>query len=270
MGNGIAHVAALAGFEVHLVDLDLKILDSAMHSITKNMNRQVKKNKITENEKNIALERLILSSSIKDCKDKGLIIEAVSENYEIKSKVFKTLDDICIPETILSSNTSSIPISSLSKSVMRKDKVIGMHFMNPVPIMELVEVINTKTTSYETTSAVVKVVKKLDKTPIECNDFPGFVSNRILMPMINEAILCVEQKVATVSAIDQIMKLGMAHPMGPLRLADLIGLDVCLDIMNVLYSSFKEEKYKPSQLLASMVKDGKLGKKSMEGFYSYD
>ena len=204
------------------------------------------------------------------CKEMDLVIEAIPEKYDLKVSVFKDLDSICKKSTILASNTSSISISNLGNQTKRPDKIIGMHFMNPVPIMRLVEVINTIHTSKETTQLIIDISKQMNKIPIECNDYPGFVSNRILMPMINEAIFCLEQNVATKEAIDEIMKLGMAHPMGPLKLADFIGLDICLDIMEVLHVGFNDSKYRPCTLLKTMVSSGLLCKKSGKGFYSYD
>ena len=209
------------------------------------------------------------SVNLNDCKDMDLVIEAVPEKFNLKASIFKKLDSICKGSTILASNTSSISISSLASQTDRASQVIGMHFMNPVPVMKLVEVINTGQTSSETTQKIVDLAKRMRKVPVQCNDYPGFVSNRILMPMINEAIFCLEQNVAEKEAIDEIMQLGMAHPIGPLKLADLIGLDVCLDIMDVLQAGFKDLKYQPSSLLREMVKEGLLGKKTGQGFYKY-
>ncbi len=209
------------------------------------------------------------SINLKDCHDMDLIVEAVPEKYDLKASIFKKLDGICKDTTILASNTSSISISNLASQTNRASQVIGMHFMNPVPVMKLVEVINTNHTSSDTTQKIVDLASKMKKVPVQCNDYPGFVSNRILMPMINEAIFCLEQNVAEKEAIDEIMQLGMAHPIGPLKLADLIGLDVCLDIMNVLQSGFDDLKYQPSSLLKEMVDKGLLGKKTGQGFYKY-
>ena len=269
MGNGIAHVAAQSGFKTSLIDIDDSQLNKALSLIDKNLDRQIKKNIITLDDKKDTLANISISTSLKDCQDMDLVIEAVPEKYDLKTSLFQDLDSICKDATILASNTSSISISNLGDNTNRPSQVIGMHFMNPVPVMKLVEVINTAHTSNNTTEKIVDLAKKMGKTPVQCNDYPGFVSNRILMPMINEAIFCLEQNVATKEAIDEIMKLGMAHPMGPLRLADLIGLDVCLDIMEVLQTGFDDSKYKPSNLLREMVSNGLLGKKTGEGFYKY-
>ena len=234
-----------------------------------NLNRQLSKGIISEESKEAALNNIKTTSNINDIADSDLVIEAVPEKYDLKASLFIELDSICKESAILASNTSSISITSLSRKTNRPDKVIGMHFMNPVPIMKLVEIINTVDTSKQTTDKVVNLAEIMGKIPVQCNDYPGFVSNRILMPMINESILCLEQGVATKEAIDDIMKLGMAHPMGPLKLADLIGLDVCLNIMEVLFDGFKDEKYKPCSLLVKMVEDGVLGRKSGLGFYKY-
>ena len=269
MGNGIAHVAAQSKCRALLVDINQSQLDEAMKTIENNLDRQIKKSIISLDEKVLTLSNIALSTNISDCRNADLVIEAIPERYDLKASIFRDLDSICKDETIFASNTSSISISKLGSETNRYDKVIGMHFMNPVPVMKLVEVINTEKTSGETTKKVVSLAKKMGKTPVECNDYPGFVSNRILMPMINEAILCLEQNVAQKEAIDDIMMLGMAHPMGPLRLADLIGLDVCLDIMRVLFEGFDDSKYEPCALLKRMVEDGLLGKKTGEGFYKY-
>ena len=269
MGNGIAHVVAQSGFKTSLIDIDDSQLNKALSLIDKNLDRQIKKNIITLDDKKNTLANISISTSLKDCQDMDLVIEAVPEKYDLKTSLFQDLDSICKDATILASNTSSISISNLGDNTNRPSQVIGMHFMNPVPVMKLVEVINTAHTSNNTTEKIVDLAKKMGKTPVQCNDYPGFVSNRILMPMINEAIFCLEQNVATKEAIDEIMKLGMAHPMGPLRLADLIGLDVCLDIMEVLQTGFDDSKYKPSNLLREMVSNGLLGKKTGEGFYKY-
>ena len=269
MGNGIAHVSALSGHSVFLLDINKKLLSNALDTINSNLNRQLSKGIISEESKEAALNNIKTTSNINDIADSDLVIEAVPEKYDLKASLFIELDSICKESAILASNTSSISITSLSHKTNRPDKVIGMHFMNPVPIMKLVEIINTVDTSKQTTDKVVNLAEIMGKIPVQCNDYPGFVSNRILMPMINESILCLEQGVATKEAIDDIMKLGMAHPMGPLKLADLIGLDVCLNIMEVLFDGFKDEKYKPCSLLVKMVEDGALGRKSGLGFYKY-
>ncbi len=270
MGNGIAHISAQSGFETLLVDINQLQLDDALLTINSNLDRQLKKNIISSNDKNNTINNITISTKINDCKDMDLIIEAVPEKFSIKSSLFKELDAICKKETIFASNTSSISISNLGNQTNRQDKIIGMHFMNPVPIMKLVEVIKTLHTSINTVKVITNLAKIMGKTPVECNDYPGFVSNRILMPMINEAIFCLEQNVAKKEAIDDIMKLGMAHPMGPLQLADFIGLDICLDIMEVLYTGFNDSKYRPCALLKTMVNSGLLGKKTGRGFYKYD
>ena len=268
-GNGIAHVSAQSGFKTILIDVDQAQLDKALATIGSNLDRQIKKNIITANDKESALLNITTSINLKDCHDMDLIVEAVPEKYDLKASIFKKLDGICKDTTILASNTSSISISNLASQTNRASQVIGMHFMNPVPVMKLVEVINTNHTSSDTTQKIVDLASKMKKVPVQCNDYPGFVSNRILMPMINEAIFCLEQNVAEKEAIDEIMQLGMAHPIGPLKLADLIGLDVCLDIMNVLQSGFDDLKYQPSSLLKEMVAKGLLGKKTGQGFYKY-
>ena len=269
MGNGIAHVFALSGYSVFLVDIKQEFLDKALDRISLNLDRQVDKKIIINEDKVNALNSIHATTNVYDIKDVDLIIEAIPENYELKSSLFKQLDSICKESTIFASNTSSISISKLGDQTNRDDKVIGMHFMNPVPVMKLVEIIKTPNTSKGTVQNIIDIVKSMKKIPVECNDYPGFVSNRILMPMINEAIICLEQGVASKEAIDDIMILGMAHPMGPLKLADLIGLDVCLDIINVLFEGFEDKKYKPSGLLEEMVKKGNLGRKTGEGFYKY-
>ena len=270
MGNGIAHVAALSEFKVTLVDINDEVLEKAILSIKNNLNKQLNRKKIKDSQLVATINNINISTKIEDLQNMDLVIEAIPEKYDLKASLFKNLDSICKETTILASNTSSISISSLGEQTNRSDKVIGMHFMNPVPIMKLVEVINTMHTSAKTTRKVVDLAKKMNKIPIKCNDYPGFVSNRILMPMINEAIFCLEQNVATKESIDSIMRLGMSHPMGPLELADFIGLDVCLDIMDVLWIGFNDSKYRPCTLLKNMVSSGMLGKKSGKGFYDYE
>ena len=270
MGNGIAHISAQSGFKTLLVDINQLQLDDALLTINSNLDRQLKKNIISSNDKNNTINNITISTKINDCKDMDLIIEAIPEKFSLKSSLFKELDAICKKETIFASNTSSISISNLGNQTNRPDKIIGMHFMNPVPIMKLVEVIKTLHTSIDTVKVITGLAKIMGKTPVECNDYPGFISNRILMPMINEAIFCLEQNVAKKEAIDDIMKLGMSHPMGPLQLADFIGLDICLDIMEVLWSGFNDSKYRPCTLLKTMVSSGLLGKKTGRGFYKYD
>ena len=270
MGNGIAHVFSLYSHKVILVDVNEKILNNALETITKNLKRQSIKGRITQSEVNSAIANIEISTNIEKMHCCDLIIEAVKEDYNIKSKIFKKLDAICNKETIFASNTSSISIDYLSSKLNRKDKFIGMHFMNPVPIMKLIEVIKGEETSLDTINFIKDLSESIDKIPIECNDSPGFVSNRILMPMINEAAFCYMEDVADPEAIDSIMKLGMGHPMGPLRLADLIGIDVCVYIMNVLYDGLKDEKYKPCPILNDMIGKNKLGNKTKEGFYRYE
>ena len=270
MGNGIAHVFAQSGFNVQLFDISEAALDRALLTIGKNMDRQVAKERISESDKNTALERLSIGTDLaKSVSHADLIVEAATENKEIKFNLFKQLDELAPAHCILSSNTSSISITKIAAQTNRPDKVIGMHFMNPVPVMKLVEIIRGYSTSDETMNAVVEMSTSLGKVPVACNDYPGFVANRILMPMINEAIISLHEGVAGVEEIDTIMKLGMAHPMGPLQLADFIGLDVCLSIMNVLYEGLGNTKYAPCPLMVNMVNAGKLGVKSSEGFYDY-
>lgn len=270
MGNGIAHVFAQSGFKVTLIDISAPALEKAMATIDKNLGRLVTKEKIDEATKAATLANITTSTDLKTgVANADLVVEAATENVNIKLKIFEDLEEFTKPECILASNTSSIPITKIGAVTKRPDKVIGMHFMNPVPIMKLVEVIRGYATSDEVTELVMETSKKLGKVPVEVNDYPGFVANRILMPMINEAIISLFEGVAGVEEIDTVMKLGMAHPMGPLQLADFIGLDVCLSIMNVLYEGFGNPKYAPCPLLVNMVTAGYLGVKSGEGFYSW-
>ncbi|WP_321827596.1 3-hydroxyacyl-CoA dehydrogenase family protein [Maribacter dokdonensis] len=270
MGNGIAHVFAQSGFQVHLIDVSQEALDKGLSTIANNLDRMVAKEKITNDDKTNTLANITLFTELKTgVKNVDLAIEAATENVTIKLNIFKELDAVCNNNTILASNTSSISITQIAAVTNRADKVIGMHFMNPVPIMKLVEIIRGYSTSNETTNIIMELSKKLGKIPTEVNDYPGFVANRILMPMINEAIETLHHGVAGVDEIDTVMKLGMAHPMGPLQLADFIGLDVCLSILNVMYDGFKNPKYAPSPLLINMVMAGKKGIKSGEGFYDY-
>lgn len=270
MGNGIAHVFAQHGYKVGLIDISRAALDAGVSTISKNLDRMIDKEKIQEADKQYTLGNITtfdcLSHGIKNAQ---LVVEAASENLDIKLKLFKELDGLCAKETILATNTSSISITQIAAATQRPDKVIGMHFMNPVPLMTLVEIIRGYSTSQETTDTIMEVATSLGKTPTEVNDYPGFVANRILMPMINEAIESLFHGIAGVSEIDTVMKLGMAHPMGPLQLADFIGLDVCLAILNVMYEGLKQDKYAPCPLLVNMVTAGKLGVKSGEGFYDY-
>jgi 3-hydroxybutyryl-CoA dehydrogenase len=269
MGNGIAHVFAQSGFDVALVDVSKDMLEKALASIDKNMSRQVKKEIIDEATKDAALKRIDTSTDLKTAKGCDLIVEAVPENEDLKADIIKQLDDIAPDNAILASNTSSIPITRLAANTGRPGQVIGMHFMNPVPMMQLVEIVRGLATSDATTDTVIKLAGDLGKTPIVVNDSPGFVSNRVLMPMINEAIYCLYEGVATAEAIDGVMKLGMNHPLGPLALADLIGLDVCLFILEVLHNDLGEDKYRPCPLLRKHVDAGWLGRKSGRGFYDY-
>ena len=269
MGTGIAHVSALSGFDVTLVDIEQNLLEHSLTSIKKGLKRQVDKGKISQDEMNAALVRIQTITEMKSLSSEDIVIEAATENKEVKISIFSELDTFCPEKTILASNTSSISISLIASATNRPEKVIGMHFMNPVPIMKLVEIIRGKLTSDETTEKVKNLVEVLNKIPVECNDSSGFVSNRILMPMINEAVFCLADGVATAEAIDKIMTLGMAHPMGPLTLADLIGLDICLAIMEVLHRDMGDDKYRPCPLLEEMVSAGNLGRKTGQGFYSY-
>jgi len=271
MGNGIAHVCAQFGYQVALVDISASALEKALQVIAKNLDRQVQKGSIGEEIKTATLANIKTYTAITDAAPLAdLVIEAASENFAVKEKIFRQLDEICKPECLLASNTSSISITKIGACTKRPDKVIGMHFMNPVPVMKLVEVIRGYATSDETTALVFDLSKQLQKVPVEVNDYPGFVANRILMPMINEAIYTLYEGVAGVQEIDTVMKLGMAHPMGPLQLADFIGLDVCLAILRVLHEGFGNPKYAPCPLLVNMVTAGYLGAKSGEGFYKYE
>jgi 3-hydroxybutyryl-CoA dehydrogenase len=269
MGNGIAHVAARSGFKVILHDLEQRFLDRAVSTITKNLEREVAKNRITADDKNAALSHITATADNAALSEADFVIEAVIEDVNTKLKVFETLDRVARSGVILASNTSSISITKIASKTKRPDQVIGMHFMNPVPMMTLVEVVRGLATSDETFRTTKELAESMGKTPVEVNDFPGFVSNRVLMPMINEAVYCVMEGVGTAEAVDSVMKLGMNHPMGPLALADLIGLDVCLDIMEVLHTGLGDSKYRPCPLLRKMVDAGHLGRKSGQGFYVY-
>lgn len=269
MGHGIAQVSAMAGFEVVLLDVKQEFLDNALRKVSSSLDRLIEKGKINPAEKGNTLGRIKTTLSYRDLAYCDLVIEAVVEKMEIKRKVFKELDSMCKPGTILASNTSSISINEIANAVKRSENAVGMHFFNPVPIMKLVEVVKGKKTSDETVFAVRNLAEKMGKTPVIVNDSPGFVSNRVLMPMINEAALALHEGVADKEGIDAIMKLGANHPMGPLELADLVGIDVCVDILNVLRRSFKDDKYRPCPLLVKMAKEGKLGRKTGEGFYKY-
>ncbi len=270
MGNGIAHVFAMSGYDVVLEDLNDEILERALATISKNLDRMIKKEKIKPEDKEATLGRIKKTTSLKDLSDCDIVIEAVTEDIEVKKAIFKELDSLCKEGAIIASNTSSISITELAANTKRPEQVIGMHFMNPVPVMALVEIVRGIATSDETFKTVDDLAKRLGKTPVEVNDYPGFISNRVLMPMINEAIYALMEGVATKEAIDTVMKLGMNHPMGPLQLADLIGLDVCLSIMEVLYEGFSDSKYRPCPLLRKMVKAGYLGRKTGRGFYTYE
>ncbi|PCJ94063.1 MAG: 3-hydroxybutyryl-CoA dehydrogenase [Flavobacteriaceae bacterium] len=270
MGNGIAHVFAQKGYKVHLIDIVQESLDKALATIAKNLDRMVVKEQIDEQEKAATLSKVYTFTNLKEgVKNVDLVIEAATENEAIKKSIFKDLDTFCEKNTILATNTSSISITELGNITSRPENVIGMHFMNPVPLMELIEVIKGRLTSPDVVKAIMELSIKLKKIPVEVNDFPGFVANRILMPMINEAIEALNDGVSGVTEIDTVMKLGMAHPMGPLQLADFIGLDVCLSILNVMHKGFNNPKYAPCPLLIDMVKAGRLGIKSGEGFYDY-
>lgn len=270
MGNGIAHVFAQYGFKVTLIDVSYAQLDKAMATISKNLDRQIAKETLTAERKSETLNNISVNSDVNSgVAAADLIVEAATENTDLKLKIFRQLDAAAPPHCILASNTSSISITRIAAETKRPGKIIGMHFMNPVPVMKLVEVINGYMTDPEVTDAIIELAKKLDKTPCVVNDYPGFIANRILMPMINEAIQCLQEGVAGTEEIDTIMKLGMAHPMGPLQLADFIGLDVCLAILRVLHNGIGQPKYAPCSLLVNMVTAGKLGVKSGEGFYRY-
>ena len=270
MGNGIAHVFAQNGYHVAIVDISESALEKALNVISKNLDRLVKKERIDEAKKNETLGNITTFTSMEDgVVNAELVIEAATENEELKMKIFKRMDELTSDNCILATNTSSISITKIASVTSLPEKVIGMHFMNPVPIMKLVEIIRGYTTSNEVTKTIMELSKNLNKVPVEVNDYPGFVANRILMPMLNEAIETLYNGVAGVYEIDTVMKLGMAHPMGPLQLADFIGLDVCLSILNVMYNGFKTPKYAPCPLLVNMVQAGKLGIKSGEGFYDY-
>ena len=269
MGNGIAQVSSCAGYKVTMIDIKEEFLEKGMNTINNSLNKLVSKGKMSEIEAESAISRISISTDKSSASNADLVVEAIPEVLSYKTSLFAELDSLCKPEAILATNTSSISIDSIASSTNRPDRVIGMHFMNPVPIMKLVEIINGSDTSGEVNNAVVNAAEKMGKTALSCNDSPGFVSNRILCPMINEAILALEEGVAEPEAIDGIMKLGMNHPIGPLALSDLIGNDTVLHIMNVLHEGFGNDKYAPSQLLVKMVSEGKLGRKSGEGFYKY-
>jgi len=271
MGNGIAHVFAMNDIPVNLAETSEELAQKALSTIEKNLDRMVKKEKIDAGKKVQTLDSISSYTSVEEAvKDVDLVVEAVPENFELKKKIFSVVDEAAPEHTILASNTSSISITKIGAATSRPEKFIGMHFFNPVPVMKLVEIVKGLETDEETYEVIEKTARLLNKTPVPVEDYPGFVSNRVLMPMINEAIFCVHEGVATAEDVDSVMKLGMAHPMGPLRLADFIGLDVCLDILDVLYEGFKDPKYRPCPLLVKMVDAGKLGDKTGEGFYKYD
>jgi len=270
MGSGIAQVCAMAGYDVFLHDLKEAYVERGLATITKNLTRQVEKGKMTEEEKANILQRIAPSGDLQHASAIDLVIEAVVENMEVKTSLFAQLDEIAPPHAILATNTSSLPITEIAAATKRPEKVIGMHFMNPVPVMKLVEIIRGLATAPEVYETIEAMTRKLNKVPVEVNDFPGFISNRILMPMINEATYALYEGVATKEAIDEVMKLGMNHPMGPLTLADFIGLDTCLYIMETLHEGFGDDKYRPCPLLRKYVKAGWLGRKTGKGFYTYE
>lgn len=270
MGNGIAHVAAQSGFSVTLIDVSQGALDKALSTISANLERQVKKEAISAVDKEATLSRIAMATDLATAvANSDLVIEAASENYDVKAKIFSIIDSACKPDAYLATNTSSISITELAATTKRADRVIGMHFFNPVPVMKLCEIIRGLATSNETYATIKSMAETMGKVPVEVQDYPGFISNRILMPMINEAVYCVMEGIATPEDIDTVMKLGMAHPMGPLTLADFIGLDVCLSIMEVLHQGLGDTKYRPCPLLRKMVAAGRMGRKSGQGFYSY-
>lgn len=270
MGNGITQLFAQHGYNVTLVDIDQTYLDSALKNITRSLDRFVKKEKISSDDKSAALNRITATTKLKDISSAQLVIEAITEKLDAKTALFDSIEPLCSPETIFASNTSSLPITHLASATKRPRQFIGMHFMNPVPMMKLVELIRGMATSDDTFRIIKALTEKLGKSPVEVNDYPGFIANRVLLPMINEAIFAHMEGVGTVEAIDEVMKLGMGHPMGPLALADFIGLDICLAILEVMHHGLGDPKYRPCPLLRKMVQAGYLGRKSGQGFYSYD